>query len=117
MKIQSSKKKRITLGLVGLAASLSMAAVTNNAFAAFSATASPIIVEYFQNQVLIQLPGPINYIGTTSTVAGCTSGITVETLKLWTSLAQGALLSGKNVRIGFNTCGGTNYITAVDLFQ
>jgi hypothetical protein len=33
-------------------------------------------------------------------VAGCTSGITINTLKTWTSLAQSALLAGKQIKVG-----------------
>jgi hypothetical protein len=39
----------------------------------------------------------------------------VETAKVWASLAQSALLSGRNVRIYYTYCGGYNWIYALDL--
>jgi hypothetical protein len=51
-----------------------------------------------------------------STCAGAPS---IDTVKLWSSLAQAALLSGKTVVVGWNACDSTNtkYITSVQLNQ
>ena len=59
----------------------------------------------------------MNYYGVTSAGTGCTSNNqTLDTLKVWTSLTQSALLAGKTVRVYFNTCNGSNFIVGIDLF-
>jgi hypothetical protein len=49
----------------------------------------------------------------------CAGAPTVDTVKLWASLAQAALLSGKSVSISWNACdsSGTKWITMVQINQ
>lgn len=71
-------------------------------------------------KVLLQMPSTseVNFLG--QTAQPCTGGApatTTDTLKVWASLGQAALLAGKSVRIYWTKCSssGTPYITAVDL--
>jgi hypothetical protein len=73
--------------------------------------------------LLIQLTDGVNYSATLG-VAPCTGvgGVvapTSDTLKIWASLAQGALLSGKNVTIYWSDCSmtGARFITDVVLVR
>lgn len=46
---------------------------------------------------------------------GCgMSAPTAEAVRIWQSLAQSALLSGKTVSIGYSDCGGYHYIQWLD---
>jgi len=57
-----------------------------------------------------------NYMAKTVAPSGCTdNNQTIDTIKMWQSLAQAALLSGKQIHVYFNVCGGINYITQIDL--
>jgi hypothetical protein len=50
--------------------------------------------------------------------SGCSSyAVSMDTIKLWVSQLQAALLSGKTVRFYFSVCSGANYITILDLNQ
>jgi hypothetical protein len=41
---------------------------------------------------------------------------TLETTKVWLSMAQASVLSGRNLTVSYTTCtGGWNWITAIDL--
>lgn len=111
-------KRPLTSTLLGLASSLTIAASSLPAQAAVSPIQSPVVVEYFANTLLVQLPGGVNYHGLVTSPAGCaTPNQSIDTLKAWLSLSQAALLSGKTVKIGFNTCGALKVISAIDLNQ
>ena len=90
---------------------------------AWAATCTPNIVEYSTNNntptpLLIQCGGT-NFFGPIAPVSNCAAQ-SIETLKIWTSLAQAALLSGKKLNIYTKTCGSgssqvPNVITGIDL--
>ena len=75
------------------------------------------IIEYFPGSLLVQMAS-VNYYAQTATQAGCTTNNqTLDTIKLWQSMAQAALLANKTTRIYFNVCGGANYIAGIDVDQ
>lgn len=106
------------LGFVVLATGI---LATAGSASAFAATCAPNIVEYNAPTgttfpLLIQC-SPTNYVGLISATGGCPAQ-SVDTLKIWASLAQAAVLSGKKLNIYTTTCGSTsNVITAIDLVQ
>jgi hypothetical protein len=52
-----------------------------------------------------------------SAPGGCTA-VPLDTVKIWVSLEQAALLSGKNLKISFQSCMGGGFgLTEVDLLQ
>jgi hypothetical protein len=56
------------------------------------------------------------YYAATSMPAGCTSlNRSQDVLKVWLSLAQAAVLSGKKLNLSYVPCGGFNYITSMQL--
>jgi hypothetical protein len=68
--------------------------------------------------LLLQTNDGVNYQGTATYSQGC--GIvapTADAVKIWASLGQAALLSGKNVTIYYTNCGGTNWIQDVVLVR
>lgn len=96
-----------------------VAVVTAPADAAQSTAATPTSVEYFgASPNLYIVIGGVQYVGQL-TAPGCGgSAQSVETLKLWASLAQSAFLSGKKISIWYDTggaCGTNRYIASVIL--
>src|SRR5262245_29552751 len=98
-----SSARRVALGMVlavGAFAAPAEAAVIQGV---------PAQVEYLQTTLMIQ-HNTLNYVAQTAN-PGCSIGSTsMDTLKIWASLGQAALLAGKNLTIYFTTCNGTNYI-------
>jgi hypothetical protein len=100
---------------IAAAAALAATAISTPATAASFVNGTVTIVEYVPGSLLVQSAGA-NYFGQLNTQSGCTSNNqSVDTLRAWQNLAQAALLSGKSMRIFFNTCGGVNYIAGLDL--
>jgi hypothetical protein len=67
-------------------------------------------------QLALILSDGRTYYGTPGTSVGC--GIPVQSadaVKVWASLGQGALLSGKTVSIGYVDCNGNHYIIFLNL--
>ena len=101
-----------------LSAIAAIAATTTLARADVTSVTTVNAVEYFSDSLLIQLSTGVNYVGVTSAVSGCTgNNQSLDTLKLWTSMAQSALLSGKRLRIYFTTCSNISYINGLDLWN
>lgn len=112
-------RTRNGFALLAVAAGLAIGLQTSAASAAPSPVAQAAIVEYSNGQLLLQLAGSgTNYVGVLTAGAGCTANNqTADTLKAWLSIAQASLLSGKNVLIYYNVCGGSNYIAAIDIYR
>ena len=120
-----NQKSRGLLASLGLLAGVAVSSVAATADATGSPTTptTVIMVEYSSyatGTLTVQVAGSVNYFGQVSAQTGCTANNqTVDTLKMWQSLAQAALLSGKTVKIYYNVCGtGSNqfnYIYALDL--
>jgi hypothetical protein len=74
------------------------------------------VVEYSPGTLLVQDAGGNNFFAQLATQGGCTQfNQTIDTIKIWQSMAQSALLAGKAVRIYFNVCGNVNYIATLDV--
>jgi hypothetical protein len=111
-----SRTKRFFCLLVALIAGAG-AFVTSRPASAGTTTCSPNIVEYQVPTLLIQC-APNNFIAPADPPSGCSNFTqTVDTQKIWESLAQAALLNGKSLNIYWTPCGGWNMITAVDLVK
>ena len=71
-----------------------------------------LLIQTNQNGTLV------NYFAQIATQAGCTeNNQNIDTIKIWQSQAQAALLAGKNLKVYFNICNSQNYITTMDLNQ
>jgi hypothetical protein len=102
-------------------------ALTSASFDAKAASTSGNVthVEYNENngtpQILTQIGGTgqdgTNYIGQQPSPGCSLPAISVDTIKVWLSLLQSALLSGVNTQIYYTTCGTTNYIADVVLYN
>jgi hypothetical protein len=83
------------------------------------------VVEYYKDTLLIQCVGGGNFYGKVAPANGATScqpyAQNLDTLKIWLSMAQTALLAGKNILMYFTNCGpenagaGVPLITVLDL--
>jgi hypothetical protein len=68
--------------------------------------------------LLLQTSDGINYQATATLAPGCSVlAPSIDTVKIWASLGQAALLAGKNVQIYYTTCNSTNWIQDVILIQ
>ena len=71
-------------------------------------------VEYYPGTLLIQCPAG-NFLAQQNPPSGCGAYThTLETQKLWLSMAQSAITSGKPVFFYYETCGGINMITVLN---
>lgn len=86
------------------------------ASAASPANFSPVQVEY-PGKLLVQDPQGVNYYAQLTSPCTGIAANSIDTIKIWQSLAQSALLSNKNVTLYYTTCSGgtTNYITDIVL--
>jgi len=104
--------------LMAVSAALSITALSSAAFA-FGSTVlcvgGPTQVEY-PNFFMIQYAG-INYQASLSSPCSGIPGYSADTLKIWSGLAQASLLSGKNLLIYYNDCGGNHYINDLVLMK
>ena len=118
MKFASVKK--VVRVLAGPALSLSIVAAASTA-GALDKQATVNAVEYSQGVLLIQLSDGVNYFGQVAADASiCTShNRSLDTLGKWQSLAEAAILSGKQLRIYFTSCGSPSkkYISVIDLWK
>jgi len=115
----SNKKKRsLHHKLLALAAVVGMATTVSQATATSTVTDTVQLIEYMEGTLIVQTGNSVNYYGQLVTQAGCTHiNKKADTLKAWQGLAQAALLSGKSVRIYYDTCNSIRYIYAIDLIK
>lgn len=113
------KKSKLTLVATGLVVGLMAFAASKPASAANPFTdCTPNQVEWFPGsaggQLLIQCNGTTNFLAqVASSCAGMSAS--VDTIKLFMSLAQAGVLAQKPMRIYNAPCGTANLITALDL--
>lgn len=113
-----TRKSRRTGAILGLAASLAIGTVASVAAAADTGLTTLNAVEFSQGSLLVQTANGSNYVGMLTAGAGCTAhNKNLDTLKSWLSMGQAALLSGKRVKLYFTACGGSNYISAFDIWN
>jgi hypothetical protein len=98
------------------------AAGVRSASATTFVTCTPTVVEYsdapgFQ-LVLVTCSGT-NYAAQTSPGGGCApaNSRSLDVQKFFMTLAESAVLAGKNLRIGFNVCASSNFIESMDLIK
>lgn len=109
-----SRTKRLA-SVIAVVTTLALVATSAPAAAASPINGSVSVVEYAPGSLLVQVAA-VNYMAQLNTQAGCTANNqTIDTIKAYQSLAQAALLAGKNVRIYFAVCNSVNYITTFDL--
>ncbi len=116
-------KSGALIRLIGGAIALAVTAATLPAHAApgVGQTVSVINFNFINStpQLAVKLSDNAVYIA--NVVAGNECGTVpsppMETVKMWQSLLQSALLSGKKVNILFTDCGGFHWINEVDLTQ
>ena len=110
-------KKVARVSTLTFVAAMFFATVGISSASANQLTCAPNLIEYYANNLIVQCNGT-NYYGVT---AGCGSVQSLDTLKFWQSIAQGALLlAGKNIQIYFTPAAGgcsINTITALDLIK
>jgi hypothetical protein len=112
---KTGRKKRSLAVMVALAAAFVLTGTSRSALAS-NVTCAPNQVEYPQ-RLMIQC-APTNYVGSLTAPSGCSGdNQTIDTLKMWMSLAEAAVLSGKRLTIYYDVCGGQNNVTDVVLLQ
>jgi hypothetical protein len=104
--------------ITGIAIVAAIGAMTTLAFANPPSPTQQKVnaVEYSNNTLLVQLADGSNYVGSTSAPAPCTSA-SVDTLKVWASQAQAALLSGHTLKIYYTNCNSTPFINTIDIWN
>jgi hypothetical protein len=111
----NSSKRPFARRLLATLASFSLATGFSLSAAADSVEASggPTQVEY-PGYLMIQYAG-VNYRTSTSSPCAGVAAVSTDAVKIWASLAQASLLSGKNMKIYFKSCVSngvtTRYIT------
>ncbi|HTA18395.1 MAG TPA: hypothetical protein VK989_03835 [Polyangia bacterium] len=102
----------LAIALVGLTSVM----LPKSALAA-TATCVPTDVAYNQSGAETIVCGGTTFTASNSNApTGCITQF-IDTIKLWSSLAQAALLSGKNIQVTFTSCGGQNSVQKIDLLQ
>ncbi|HYQ43534.1 MAG TPA: hypothetical protein VER11_16245 [Polyangiaceae bacterium] len=86
--------------------------VSGTAFATVTTWFHPDYVNYTAGTLSIAV-GPDGFIAKTSgTPSGC-SNQTLDTLKIWHETAKTALVTGKQLQLGYTNCTGGAYIDSV----
>jgi hypothetical protein len=116
----TKKTGTFTKTIFAIAAVVSSIAIIGSARPAMASTANvgPVTqVEYLaanaSNPMLfVQLNsnGAINYVAQQASPGCGVPALSIDTVKMFLSIAQSALLAGKNATIYTNLCGTTNYI-------
>lgn len=106
-----------TLGLSAILSTLLAVSIGKSAVAG-SVTCVPNTIEYYNATLIVQC-SPTNYYAQTYPPASpCEANVNfLDNMKMWMTLAQSALLSGKSLKIEYTTCGTTNYINVIDLIR
>jgi hypothetical protein len=128
MLANSKKPKKLGPMLALCALATGAMAVTSRPAHATSTTECKVQkVEYYKDTLLIQCVGGTNFfaqvapLNTSSTVSCQGFAQNLDTIKIWLSMAQTALLAGKNVLMYYTSCGpynsgaGIPLVTVLDL--
>jgi hypothetical protein len=111
-------KAKTCRAVLSVSAILAIAMATTPVRADATSVVTVNAVEYTNGMLLIQLSTGQNYHAVTSAVSGCTANNqSLDTLKVWASMAQSALLSGKRLKIYFTACSSFSYINTLDLWN
>jgi hypothetical protein len=115
-------RRLVRVSMLTLVATVLLATIGIASASADTVTCAPNLIEYYNQTLIIQCTvngSIVNYYGDVAR-PNCPNAQNLDTLKFWQSLAQGALLSGKNVRIYYTPFGGScnvNSVTTVDLIK
>lgn len=104
--------------LIVLAASIGIAIATSTARADTLYSNCTVVNVAYQNGVVgFICSGSAGWANAGATGSGCSTPVSVDTLKSWLSLAQAAFLSGKHLNFYYaGTCSGGAYqVTRVEL--
>jgi hypothetical protein len=106
--------------VVGLIAALAITLVATRAHAGVGISTVQSVEYTWNDTLLIQQPGPVNFHAFKNDQPGCAGWVrSVDVLKAWQSLAQSALLARKTVQIYYDdTCSGqpgVKFITSIIL--
>jgi hypothetical protein len=114
-RLKMAKLKMTFSGFVALLTGLTLSSVAVSALA----EPPPRIVEYAPGQLLIQGSNGTNHVAQLNPSDDCAQyKRDVDTLKIWHSMAQTALLAGKKMNIYSHACSdGNRHITALDIVQ
>lgn len=105
-------------------ASVALAGILLVAHPAFAGTSTGAVsrVRYYTAsgsqypQLILQVGGyGTNYYAQVSSPGCSIPANTIDTLKIWQSLATASILSSRTAVIDYTTCGGYNYITNVEI--
>ena len=107
--------------LANVLAVISAVGVVSFSAAAFAAGPTQVVgglsqVEYPGTYLMIQYSG-VNYIGQGASPGCSLPAYSADTIKMWASLSQASLLSGKNMTIYYNDCNGAHYISDLVLIK
>jgi hypothetical protein len=114
------KMKRLgcIVAFAALVTGASAVSTTRPAQAASTVQCKVNVVEYSKDTLLVQCVGGQNFFAQVAPAGGTTcSGLAsnLDTIKVWLSMTQTALLAGKTVLLYFNTCSSVPLISAIDL--
>ena len=103
--LSGSRRRKSWSKALAAAALITAFAVPASAASVFGV---PAQVEY-GTVLLVQFNG-INYVAQPSSPGCNIPGTSADTLKIWVSMSQAALLAGKNMVIYYDVCGTKSYI-------
>jgi len=100
----------VSLGIASSSASANTATTTvlQVQYTANGGNPQLILESSLGNYFYAQLPVPTG-------CSGIIAANTIDTIKMWESIATAALLSGKSLSWNYTTCGGFTYINALSL--
>jgi hypothetical protein len=104
--------------ILSIATAASVLLVGRPAFAGGTVTGAPTMVDYWDgNGGTLQIKiGGVLYAAQNLNQA-CSANESLDTIKNWHSLAQAALLAGKQLTINYNDCGGVHYAYEMAILQ
>jgi len=109
MQLEKNSFKRLVSALFATAIGLAACLAPTTAMAA-----APGWVRLTGNQLRIIVGSTEYYAYTAGSPNGCAT-VSSDTLKEYQSIAQTALLAGRNIGIGSYVCGGQNIITSIEI--
>lgn len=102
--------------VIGFLAAISMCAVSSGALAASVSASGGLNQVEYPGSLMIQYAG-VNYQAFLTSPCSGIPGYSADTIKIWASLAQASLLSGKTLTIYYSDCGSGHYISDLVLVK
>jgi len=114
MQFATRSIKQVGSALIAAVLATGVCLTPTIALAANSPTAIPTTVALGKSNVFISISGVGYEAYTSGQPSGCPV-VSADTLKLWSSFAQSAVLSGKTIFVRYTDCGGLHLIDTIDL--